>query len=34
MDLITLTLVVYLEEDEDEDDLPRMLPIEDDEAEV
>ena len=34
MDLITLTLVVYLEEDEDEDDLPRMLPIKDDEAEV
>ena len=34
MDLRTLTLVVYLEEDEDEDDLPRMLPIEDDEAEV
>ena len=34
MDLRTLTLVVYLEEDEDEDDLPRMLPIEDDEAEA
>ena len=34
MDLRTLTLVVYLEEDEDEDDLPHMLPIEDDEAEV
>ena len=34
MDLITLTLVVYLEEDEDEDDLPCMLPIKDDEAEV
>ena len=34
MDLRNLTLVVYLEEDEDEDDLPRMLPIEDDEAEV
>ena len=32
MDLRTLTLVVYLEEDED--DLPRMLPIKDDEAEV